>query len=236
MKKGFVIAIDGPVASGKGTIATALADKIGGVNFNTGAMYRALALKAKREGVSAKDTSQLLSFITTRHISLTYDKRNPTQSIVLLDGENVTEELHTPEMSMGASEVALNSAVPPKMAQLQREIALQTIKGGVPVIMEGRQIGTEVLPDAEVKVFLSANLQTRAKRRVHQYKEQGLNLSLSEVVEQTKTRDFQDTHRKTGALSKDPENHGYFILDNSKMDEKETLSVIIDELKRRDLI
>src|SRR5699024_615100 len=120
-----------------------------------------------------------------------------------------------------------NAAVVRQMAQLQRDAALKVAASGIPVVIEGRQIGTEVLPDADLKIFLTADLMVRAKRRLHQYQIKNDGISLDEVAEQTHARDEQDTNREVGRLVSNPEEHGYFILNNSKMDEIETLSVII---------
>lgn len=236
MKKGFVVAIDGPVASGKGTIAKRLSNKIHAVNFNTGGMWRALGLKCQNEHLNIQDSVSLISLITPEHIDLKYYKTSVSNLHILLDGLEVTDQLNTPELGVLASQLAQDVRIQKKMIELVKKKITSITDDGHPVIVEGRQIGTEVSPDAELKIFLTASLSIRARRRFHQYSLQGVKKTLNEVIADTKNRDNRDITRPFGALVTDPENHGYVVIDNSAMDEKETLSVVMIELVKKKLV
>src|SRR3990167_5319345 len=225
MKKGLLIAIDGPVASRKGTIAKLLAQKIHGVHLNTGATYRALAYKCIENDIEFNDKEKVLRVLGNSDIKLTVNENGNTT--VFLDGINISEKIYTPEISNGSSAVALIPEVPRKMAFMQREIAKKLAGGGKKVIMEGRQIGTEVIPEADIKIFLSADVTIRAARRLEQYKIKGIDKSLDDEVLETVRRDEQDKNREFGALPKNPEDLGYFMLDNSLLSEGETLDIIL---------
>ena len=231
MKKGLLIAIDGPVASGKGTIAKLLAKKISAIHFNTGAMYRALALKCMSQNINLRDEKSVIQTLKTSSIELRILENNVPR--VFLDGNDVEDKILNPKVAMGASEVGLISEVAQILVGLQRDIAKQASEDGHSVVMEGRQIGKDVIPDADLKLFITADFETRAKRRLKQYLQKGISKDLDSVLKETKLRDFQDLTRKTGALPKDPKAFGYVILDNSNLSEEQTLSVIIEILKEK---
>lgn len=195
------IAIDGPVGSGKSDIGSRLAKKLGILYVYTGAMYRALAYACTKQGVSHKDASQVLSVLEHLHITL---MPPPAESnrlcTVLLDGADVTEFLFTPAMSLGASDVGTIESVRRHMVGKQQEIARDQS-----VVMEGRDIGVRVLPHAQLKIYLTADLQTRARRRWEQIRAAGIDKSLEEVIADTEVRDAQDTTRQVDPLQKLPD-------------------------------
>jgi len=189
------IAIDGPAGAGKSTIAKIISKSLGFIYLDTGAMYRAVALKAIRQGINTKDSEELEKLMKV--IDIKIDFIGDTQHI-FLDGENVSDKIRTPEVSLGASNVATIPAVRIKMVDLQREIAKYNN-----VVMDGRDIGSYVLPKADFKFFLTASVEERAKRRYIELKEKGIeNISLDEVRKDIEYRDKNDSSRDFAPLCK----------------------------------
>lgn len=224
-KKGFAIAIDGPVAAGKGTIAPRLAKKLNGFYLYTGAMYRSLALEALRRGINLDDEGLLSELVSSIDIKLS-DNR------VYLNSEDVTGELTREDVASGSSKVAVFKRVREQMVKKQRDIAEVYIDEGKIVIAEGRDTGTKVFPDARLKVFLTAYQKIRAKRRLNQLKEKNVATNLNDVLSEVKKRDERDTHRNIDPLISDPESFGYFVLDNSNLTEEETVNKIIERINK----
>lgn len=194
MKK-ISIAIDGPAGAGKSTIAKMVSKTLEITYLDTGAMYRAVALKAIKDGVNTKDADKLAELVNHIDINILY---NGTEQQVLLDGKDVSREIRTPEISIGASNVAVVPEVRLKMVELQREIAEETS-----VVMDGRDIGTYVLPDATLKIFLTASVDERAERRYKEQLEKGItDISLEEVKKDIEYRDKNDSSRAFAPLSK----------------------------------
>lgn len=189
----FKIALDGPSGAGKSTIARTVARKLGFVYIDTGAMYRAAALACLRQGVDIKANPQQAINIVDK-ISIDIDYVDGEQRI-FLDAEDVSDKIRTPEVSMGASDVSAIGAVREKLVALQRQLA-----GTKNVIMDGRDIGTHVLPDADVKVFLTASPEIRAERRYKELIEKGTNTTMAEVLADIKRRDEQDSTRAVSPL------------------------------------
>ena len=186
------IAIDGPSAAGKSTIAKLLAKKLGYVHLDTGAMYRCTALKAKKEGIALDDEAGVCAMLWKTDITLT------PEGEVFLDGENVSDAIRTDEISLAASAVSKMKKVREDLVARQQKMAED--KG---FIMDGRDIGTVVLKDAEVKIFMTASAEARAMRRYLQNKEKGLPLSNVETIaEEIRQRDYEDTHRANSPLRK----------------------------------
>ncbi len=232
MKKGFVIAIDGPVASGKGTITEKLASTIDALNFNSGGVYRAYALKLKRLGIDSLDGHLRQSLLTPGEVSIKILNEG-SKFDILLGNEKVTELLATPEISKAASDFGRNKSFFEFVSDELRRIAKEYEKTGKGIIMEGRQIGTDVFPDADIKIFLTADLDVRARRRFAQYQAKGIKKTFAEVLEETEKRDMQDTNREFGALPKYPEKSGYVIIDNSNLNEEQTLEAILVLLQKK---
>ena len=182
MKK--IIAIDGPAGAGKSTVSKICAARLGYTYIDTGAMYRAVALKALLGGKPVED------FIGDIDIKLDEAAR------VFLDGREVTKEIRTPEVSKGASDVAKFGFVRKKLTQLQREMAAQGS-----VIMDGRDIGTQVLPNADLKIFLTASVEERARRRFEELKAKNFPADFEQIKKEISLRDKQDTERKIAPLA-----------------------------------
>jgi cytidylate kinase len=188
--QGLVVAIDGPSGAGKSTAGRALAELLGYTYIDTGAMYRALALKAMRTGVSLDSEEALATLCRASSIELTNGGRR-----VLLDGEDVTAAIRSPETSRASSLVSVHPGVRTEMVARQREMG----KDGR-VVLDGRDIGTAVFPDAEVKFFLDATPGERAHRRHDELRAAGSDVSLEKVEEDVRERDYTDTHRAESPL------------------------------------
>ena len=190
------IAIDGPSGVGKSTIAKSLARKLGFLYIDTGAMYRALGVYFLGKGLDPENEAAVSASLPGVSIDIAYAADGQH---VLVNGEDVTGKLRTEEISRTASVTSRYPAVRGKLLELQRDLAKKA-----DVLMDGRDIGTVVLPDADLKVFLTASSEVRAKRRFLQLSEQGLlgNLSLADIQKEIEERDFRDTHRETAPLKK----------------------------------
>jgi len=188
----LIIAIDGPSGAGKSTLAKRLARELGFIYLDTGAMYRALALKALRQGVDLADDARLARLVESTEIDLQDD--NGTLE-VLLDGINVADEIRTPEVSQLASKVSALKIVRARMLDLQRRMGQ---RGSV--VAEGRDIGTVVFPNAEVKIFLDASAEERGRRRYAEFRAAGRPADLSETVREMEERDKRDSERDLAPL------------------------------------
>ena len=193
MKRGPIVAIDGPAGAGKSTVAAHLARRFGLLNLETGAMYRALALKCERTSVHADDAAAVTALTGNTRIEL-----QPTEAgnRVLLDGEDVTAQLRTPEITALASRVSVHGPVRQWMVAQQRAMGLASPVG---VVMEGRDIGTAVFPDADVKIFLDASPEVRGDRR---FVQQGgaSDESREQTIREVKERDARDRSRTESPL------------------------------------
>ncbi len=185
------IAIDGPSAAGKSTIADIIADRLGYTHLDTGAMYRSVALEATRKGIDYEDEDALVKMIAEMKLEM------PADGSVILEGEDVSEAIRTNEISMASSAVSKHPGVRKAMVKKQQEISAE---GGY--ILDGRDIGTVVLTDAPVKIYLVASAEARAKRRVLQNIESGLEANYDEILEDIIQRDYQDMHREASPLCK----------------------------------
>ena len=186
-----IVAIDGPAGAGKSTVARQLARRLGFTIIDTGAIYRSVALAAQRAGTAWEDDTGL-SRLLDAGLGLTFQGER-----VLLRGEDVTEAIRTPEMSRGASVVSARPVVRQKLLQLQRDLGRAAPRGAV---LEGRDIGTVVFPDADVKFFLTASDEARAQRRHAELNEKGLSVPLPEVLSDQRRRDKDDTERAIAPL------------------------------------
>ena len=188
------IAIDGPAGAGKSTVAKLVAKSLGYLYIDTGAMYRAVTLKALRDGVDLNDREKLGSLASALIINLKVSSNGSLT--VLLDGEDVTEEIRLPVVSNSVSQVAKVPAVRRRLIELQKDLA----KGGG-VVMEGRDIGTAVLPDARVKIYLTATPGERARRRWGELTAKGIRVDQRQIEEEICNRDFIDTSREMDPLA-----------------------------------
>ncbi len=189
--KNIAVAIDGPAGAGKSSIAKAVAKELGFVYVDTGAMYRASALYAIKNNIPIEEES-LIPVLDNIKIDMQY--RDHTQ-IIILNGEDVSEKIRENEVSMGASAIAVIPAVRLKLVELQRELAKK-----YSVIMDGRDIGTYVLPDAQLKIYLTASLEERAKRRYAELLQRGSPCVFEELKEDIKKRDYNDSNRDFAPL------------------------------------
>ena len=178
------IAIDGPSGAGKSTIAKIVAKNLGYVYIDTGAMYRAIGLYAIKNSIDTK-SSDIVPYLNDISIDITYVEG---EQQIFLNGKNVSSEIRTPEVSIAASDVGTIKEVREKLVDIQRNLAQS-----VDVIMDGRDVGTHVLPDAEIKIFLTASAEKRAERRFVELKEKGVDCTFEEVLEDMKLRDKNDT-------------------------------------------
>ncbi len=223
------IAIDGPVASGKGEIAGRLARELNALYVYTGAMYRALALACLRAGVPLKNEKQVMSVLDA--IVIDFDVPAPESAFpykVLLNHEDVTQEIQGQDAAQGASDVGTIPAVRQRMVIRQQEMAK-----GHSVVMEGRDIAVRVLPAAHLKIYLTASLEERARRRFAQWQAMGLTKTLEETIADTKMRDHQDMSREIDPLQKVVD---AWELDTTSMGPDEVIAAIKAELVHRKLL
>lgn len=188
------IAIDGPAGAGKSTISKTLSHKLGFLYLDTGAMYRAVGLKMIWENVAFSDEAKVKSVLEKTDIRISHE--NGVQK-VFLDGKDVSSEIREHHVSKAASDVSALPCVRLKMVEMQREIAENT-----DVILDGRDIGTYVLPNAEFKFFLTASLEERAKRRYEELCTKGMDCDLKKIAEDIRVRDYNDSHRDFAPLRK----------------------------------
>lgn len=217
----FNIAIDGPAGAGKSTIAKMAAKKLDFIYVDTGAMYRAMALYFLRREIDAKDEKKIAE--ACEHINVTIAYQEGEQQ-VLLNGENVNAFIRTEEVSMMTSNTSKYPAVREKLLYLQRELAAANN-----VIMDGRDIGTCVLPDAELKIYLTASASERAKRRYLEQKERGVESDLAQIERDIIARDEQDMNREIAPL-KQAEDAIY--LDTSDMTIEEVVTKIVSLVQK----
>lgn len=188
----FTIAIDGPAGAGKSTIARKVAKELSFIYVDTGAMYRAMGLYFLRQGIRPEDTEKIEKACEEIQVSISYE--NGEQQ-VLLNGENVSKEIRWEEVGNMASKTSANSKVREKLVALQRELASKEN-----VVMDGRDIGTQVLPHATAKIYLTASSRERAKRRYLELKEKGMEADLDEIEADIKERDHRDMTREISPL------------------------------------
>lgn len=219
----IAIAIDGPAGAGKSTVARLLAQRLGYVYIDTGAMYRAVTLAALRAGADVTDEDAVCSLIADIELNLQAVDGN---LVVLLNGKDVTADIRLQEVSDTVSIVAAYSCVRKKLVEQQRKMASS---GGV--IMDGRDIGTVVLPTAELKIFLTASVEVRAERRVKQLLEANPTVPIdrNQIEESIRKRDELDSTREISPLKKAVDAE---LLDNSDLTLEETIAVIIEKTKR----
>lgn len=210
------IAIDGPAGAGKSTIAKAVAKELEFIYVDTGAMYRAMALHLLRQGIVPGEEAQMDAACENAEISIVYE--NGAQQ-VLLNGENVTGDLRREEVGNMASVSSARPRIREKLVELQRVLASQT-----DVVMDGRDIGTCVLPDADVKIYLTASARTRALRRCRELEEKGVSCVLEEIEAEINDRDYRDMTREISPLRKAED---AVLVDSSEMSIEEVKEAII---------
>ncbi len=214
------IAIDGPAGSGKSTIAKKVAIKFGYIYIDTGAMYRAITLKALRNQIPLTDNRQLTSLAKNTSIGLEYERIGVDSILhIIMDGEDVTEKIRSLEVTNNVSVVAAVAGVRQGMVNLQRNMAKL---GGV--VMDGRDIGTVVLPKAELKIYLTASVTERSHRRWLELQEKGIHVDQEELEEQIRQRDLYDSHREISPLCQDKQ---AILLDTTNL----TIEQVVEKVK-----
>ena len=211
------IAVDGPAGAGKSTIAKLVAKKRNLIYVDTGAMYRAMALLMIRNGVDLSDTERIISLAETADISIAYEKG---EQVVLLNGENVNAFLRTEAVGNAASAVSAIGAVRKKLVQLQQQLAAKR-----DCIMDGRDIGTCVLPDASCKIYLTASSAVRAKRRFDELTAKGEECDYDKILADIEARDYRDMHREISPLKQAPD---AILVDSSDMTVEDVVDRIIE--------
>ena len=219
---GFNVAIDGPAGAGKSTIAKRLAKELGFVYVDTGAMYRAIGLYMLKNSVDGRDEAAVSEAVKNVEVTLSYDDG---VQCVYLNGEDVSKMIRTEEVSALASQTSAYQAVREKLLDLQRTMAKHN-----DVLMDGRDIGTTILPNADVKIYLTASVETRAKRRYDEYIAKGQTCDLAEIEEDIKTRDHNDMTRKISPLKKADD---AIEVDSSNMNIDEVVETIKNICKEK---
>ncbi len=217
----IAIAIDGPAGAGKSTIAKMAAKELSFIYVDTGALYRAIGLCAKRNDIGSKDVEKILEMLKTIKVELAFNDKK--EQIVLLNGEDVSSLIRTPEISMYASDVSAIPQVRAFLLDLQRNMAKTNN-----IIMDGRDIGTVVLPDAKVKIFLTASAEVRAKRRYDELIEKGMDVKYDDVLNDVITRDYNDSHRETAPLKPAEDS---VVVDTSELDLNQSVEKLISIMK-----
>lgn len=217
----IAVALDGPAGAGKSSIAKKAAKALDYIYIDTGALYRTIGLAAARRNVEPIPSNEVEKLLSEIKVDLTFNEQG--EQIVLLDNEDVSGLIRTPEASMMASKISAIPAVRAYLLDLQRSMAKSQN-----VIMDGRDIGTVVLPDAQVKIFLTASPKVRAERRYKELVEKGMNVNYDDILNDVIERDYNDTHRETAPLK--PAD-GCIIVDTTDIDFEQSVEKIISVIK-----
>lgn len=217
----IAVALDGPAGAGKSSIAKKAAKALDYIYIDTGALYRTIGLAAARRNVEPIPSNEVEKLLSEIKVDLTFNEQG--EQIVLLDNEDVSGLIRTPEASMMASKISAIPAVRAYLLDLQRNMAKSQN-----VIMDGRDIGTVVLPDAQVKIFLTASPEVRAERRYKELVEKGMNVNYDDILNDVIERDYNDTHRETAPLK--PAD-GCIIVNTTDIDFEQSVKKIISVIK-----
>lgn len=217
----IAVALDGPAGAGKSSIAKKAAKALDYIYIDTGALYRTIGLAAARRNVEPIPSNEVEKLLSEIQVDLTFNEQG--EQIVLLDNEDVSGLIRTPEASMMASKISAIPAVRAYLLDLQRSMAKSQN-----VIMDGRDIGTVVLPDAQVKIFLTASPEVRAERRYKELVEKGMNINYDDILNDVIERDYNDTHRETAPLK--PAD-GCIIVNTTDIDFEQSVEKIISVIK-----
>ncbi len=217
------IAIDGPAGAGKSTIAKTLAKNLGYIYVDTGAMYRAMAYYFLSHDIAAEDEAAIAAACPKVDVTIAYE--NGEQQVIL-NGENVNGVIRTEQVGNMASATSVYPVVREKLVELQRQLAAKT-----DVIMDGRDIGTCVLPNAQVKIYLTASSATRAKRRYDELTAKGMECDLAEIEKDIIDRDYRDMHRETSPLKQAED---AVLVDSSEMNIEEVVAAILQICKEKE--
>ncbi len=219
----FSVAIDGPAGAGKSSVAKAVAREMGFIYVDTGAMYRAMAIYFMRKGIEADDVDAIAAVCPEVDIAIEYDNDGVQQ--VILNGENVSGLIRNDEVGQMASATSVHAPVRKKLVEIQQDLA-KTID----VIMDGRDIGTVVLPDADLKIYLTATPECRSIRRYKEYEEKDVPCTLGEVEKEIEERDYRDTHRENSPLRQADD---AILIDSTELTLRETIDAIEDLIREK---
>ena len=222
-EKIYSIAVDGPSGAGKSSLAKAIAAELHILYVDTGAIYRTIGCYARRKGVEAADTEAVIALLPEVKIGMRYDAQGLQH--MLLHGEDVTEEIRLPEMSLYASAVSAIPEVRAFLLEMQRDFARKSS-----VIMDGRDIGTVVLPHADVKIVLKADVEVRARRREKELRERGTPRPYEQVLEEMRQRDYNDTHRSAAPLRAAED---AVIVDTSDLDFRQSKEKLLEIIREK---
>jgi cytidylate kinase len=222
VKNGLIIAIDGPAGAGKTTISKTLATKLGYSYIDTGALYRGFALKASREGIDIHDDDKLKKMC--EETDLCFKNKNGELKLYL-DGVDVSKEIREPHMSIRASDISARPVIRKALLNVQRKLG----ENGE-VILEGRDIGSVVFPDADLKFYLDANVEERAKRRHRDFINAGKSVDLNGLIEDIKKRDLNDSKREHAPLTKTDD---AIYVDSTNYTINEVIELMIREVKKK---
>jgi len=216
----LTIALDGPAGSGKSSVAKRIAKELNILYLDTGAMYRAVGYAMLGKGIDPLDKTRVESEMQATHVKIRFEDGHQQ---VWVNGEDVTDKIRTPEISKAASDVSAHPAVRMAMVQLQRETS-----ENYDMILDGRDIGTFVLPDAEFKFFLTASCRERAKRRHKEIAQKGIESSLDEIHQEIEKRDYNDSHRALAPLKQAED---AILIDSTQLSLDDVVNVILDKIK-----
>ena len=219
---GFIVAVDGTAGSGKGSVTKVVAERLNLVTIDTGAMYRSVALAMLEQKIGLEDTEKIAKILKDIKIEFVDEG---TEKKVFLNGKDVTLQIRSKEVTEFVSPVATIKIVREHMAELQREMAKS-----IDVIMEGRDIGTNVFPNADVKIYLDASAEERAERRFRQNKENGIDIPFEEILKNVKERDYIDSHREIAPLTKAPD---AVYIDSTGMSIEEEAEAVIKVINEK---
>ena len=217
----MIVAIDGPAGSGKGTITKKIERKLGFLNLDTGATYRCVALETLRNNLRLDQETEIIKI--AKNIKIEIDNKGD-KDIIYLNGEDVSTKIREKEVTAIVSKVSSIIPVREEMVKVQRNLAK-----GKNVIVEGRDIGTVVFPNADLKIYLDASEEIRAQRRYKENQEKGIDMTYEEVLENVKMRDYNDMHKKVGALKKAED---AIIIDSTNLTIEEVTDKVIEEIEK----
>ena len=223
MKKLYSVAIDGPSGAGKSTVAKAIAKELNILYVDTGAIYRTIGLSICRRGLDPKSKEGVLPVLPELDIRMAYGDDGLQH--MLLNGEDVTAEIRRPEISLYASDVSAMAEVREFLMEMQRDMARKNC-----VVMDGRDIGTIVLPNAEVKIFLTASAEERARRRFLELQKKGMEKPYEEILAEQEIRDYNDTHRAVAPLKPA---HDSVIVDTTELDFEQSKEKILSVIREK---
>ena len=219
----IAVAIDGPAGAGKSTISKSAAKELGFIYVDTGALYRTVGLAASRRNIEPVQGEEVNNLLDSIKVELTFNDKG--EQVVLLNGEDVSAFIRTPEASMMASKISAIPEVRAYLLDLQRNMATTNN-----VIMDGRDIGTVVLPNAEVKIFLTATPEARATRRYKELVEKGIDVKYDDILQDVITRDYNDSHREIAPLKQADD---AVLADTTEIDLQGSIDLIVSIIKER---